>query len=469
MAKPAAKSASRKASPKRYVAAKAIDLGSTDSQLLVGTIADSQAQAIPDTDLYWMLFKSHPWIRACVRIIANAVSQEGFSVSKIDGDDTQPLDEQDDPTEKQIREFFKRAFAPKTFRQVIKATAIDIEVFGWAFWRKKYTGKLLTNLERLDPRLIEPKLNEDKTAIAYFRSRRNQLSATGTIVEQAGASDIPVEQVIMFTLDEGGDAVLGSPSPLEALDLTAAMDLNIRKHRNSFFKNAATTGNVFINEDADEGAVRAAEKQLLSMKVGVGNAYKNLILTGSWKLGKMMEAGKQELDFVKSTDIVRDEICAVYSVPVSKLLNVSGAMGQAGKGEDDETFEQECVLPLEELIYEKLTSEILNKEFEIDGYELVPKRRNAMRYDRIQSAKDGVTCGMTGNEARAIIGLAPIDDERYDMDAPLFISHTAPTVADDEPAKPQQDESQTVTSANDEMEQQEDEVGQKARARFRRY
>lgn len=451
----------------RYLEAKAVDMGSTDSQLLIGTIADANAQQVPDTDLYWLLFKKHPWIRACVRIIANAVVQGGFSVSKIEGDDTQPLGGQEDPTETRIREFFRNAFFPRTFRGVEKATAVDLEIYGWAFWLKKYTGSLLTNLERLDPRMIEPKLNDAKTAIDRFELRKNRLSNTGTIVEQVSSTSIPANQVIMFTLDEGGDVVLGSPSPLEALDLTTAMDLNIRKHRNSFFKNGATTGNVLINKDATEESVRSAEKQLISMKVGVGNSYKNLILPGDWEVKSLMQSGKQELDFVKSTDIVRDEICAVYSVPVSKLMSVSGAMGQSGKGEDDETFEQECVLPLEELLYEKMTSEILQKEFGITDYELVPKRRNGLRFDRIQAAKDLVTCGGTGNEARAIIGLAPIDDDKYDMDAPLFVGHTAQTVSDDEPTKPQApDQKQNIDDANDELDDQS-EVGQKAAKGFR--
>lgn len=447
---------------RRATVAKAFDMGATDAQLLVGTLADNNADGTQDNEIYWELFRKHPWIRACVRIIANAVSQEGFSVSAIDGDDAQSVD---DPREKEIREFFRLAFAPKTFRQAIKSLAVDLKIFGFGYWRKNCSGRLLTNLERMDPRLIVPRLNADSTAIDHYDVRRNQLAGTGIIVEQAGSKQIPAGEIIRFSLDEGGDVVFGSPSPLEALDLTTSMDLNIRRHRNSFFRNGATVGNVLINKDADEDAIKSAMKVFQSMKVGVTSAYSNLILPGDWEIKSLMQSGKNDVDFVKATEIVRDEICAVYSVPVSKLLDVSGSMGQAGKGEDDETFEQECVLPLEELIYEKMTVEILQKEFDIDDLELVPRRRNALRYDRIMSAINGVKMGMTGNEARSLVGLAASDAPG--MDTPLFIGATAQGVISDEPVNPQPEQNQQISSATDEQQDQQDEVAGKASRRFR--
>lgn len=454
----------------RAVVAKAIDMGSSDAQLLVGTIADTQASDVADNELYYLLYKKHPWIRACIRIISNAVAQQGFAIGEVDGDDMQPIDD-DDPRAKEIREFFRLAPAPKSQRQLFKATAADLELYGVAYWQKIRTGALLTGLERLDPRLIVPKLNKDRTEIDKYEVRRNQLSPTGVVVEQTASQEIDAKDVVRFALDEGGDAVFGSPSPLEALDLTTSMDLNIRKHRNSFFKNGATVGNLLINKEGNEDEVRAAVKMLKSSKVGAGNAYSNFVLTGDWQVQSMMQAGKHELDFIKSTDIVRDEICAVYSVPVSKLMNVSGAMGQAGKGEDDETFEQECVLPLEELIYEKITVEILRNEFEIDDIELVPKRRNSLRFERIQAALSGVKMGMTGNEARGLIGLAPSDAPG--MDTPLFIGATGQGIVSDEiAAEPTPEANPGINAATDQIEKEQDaenEVARKGSRRFRYY
>lgn len=451
----------------RRIVAKAAGVGASDSSILAGTIADANAQRIADPEQYWYLYKKHPWVRTCVRIIANAVAQEGFSVAIIEGEDARPLTDEDDSRVGEIHAFFRNAFTSKrarTFRQAIKALSVDLEVYGYGYWRRQRAGKTLVGLERLDPRLIEPKLNAAKTDIEAYVLRKNKLSQTGVIVEQVSSDKIPAEDVVFFSLDEGGDAVLGSPSPLESLDLTLAMDLNVRQHRNSFFRNGATTGNVLINKEGDEDQVKAAEKQLLSTKVGPGRAYKNLLLAGDWDVKSLMQSGKHELDFLKGSELARDEICGVYGIPPGKLIVTGGALGSAGKGEDDDTFEQECVLPLEELIYETITSEILQKDFGIEDLALVPKRRNALRIDRIKAAQGIVTCGGTGNEARAMIGLPPVSDPQYNMDAPLFITHTAPTVADDEPTEPEpQPKDGDVPDNSDDASG----VAAKARARFR--
>lgn len=459
----AAKSTTRKAAPKRTYTAKAVDMGISDEALLVGTIAADGSKRLADSEQYYYLFRKHPWVRACVRIIANAVAQEGFAVSTVDGEDV----EDDDPRVAGIHQFFRKAFAPKTPRQAFKAIAADLQIYGWAFWRKKYTGKLLTNLERLDPRTIQPKLNSDRTAIEAFEVKRNRLATAGVLVETgADGAPIPADEVVMFSLDEGGDVVLGSPSPLEALDLTTAMDLNIRKHRNAFFKNAATTGNVLINKEANEEAIRSAEKQLLSMKVGAGSAYKNLILPGDWEVKSLLQSGKNDVDFIKGSDQVRDEVCAVYSVPVSKLLSISGAMGQAGKGEDDETFEQECVLPVEELIYETVTMQILHAELDLPDLQLVPRRRNAVRADRFDDAIKMVKFGASGNQALDHVGLPQSDDPG--MNIPLFLGATAGNVAQDEPAAHPAQPAQSgaaLNQSNDAIDANE--VAQKANSRFR--
>lgn len=471
----------QKASQKQ-VAIKAIDMGSTDASILAGTLADASVQHMPDAEQYWLLFKKHPWVRACVRLIANAVAAEGYDVAHAEGEE---LDE-NDPNVTLIHQFFSVAFIGKTntFRKWVKATAIDLEVFGWSFLRKKYgtidAKKTLVGLERMDPRLIHPKLNAQRTEIESFILKRNTYNYDGVVVD-AGAPDASVasavngtpiepEEIIMFSLDEGGDVLLGAPSPLEALDLTCAMDLNLRHHRNSYFRNGAQTGNIFVNKEADEDAVRAAEKQLIAMKVGPRSAYKNLLLTGDWDVKSLQQSGKQEMDFIKGSEVIRDEICAVYSIPVSKLINVSGAMGQAGKGEDDETFEQECVLPLEENIYETLTEELLKNDFGIDDLVLVPKRRNKVHAERFESAALMVRFGCSGNDARDFVGLPKSDVPG--MDVPLFIGATAQGVVTDEPVdpaaqQPAQDQSQELDDAVDEAK--DNEVAGKAKPRFRGY
>ncbi len=420
------------------------DIGDSDASLLVGTIADSNMQRMPDCQQYWILYKKHPWVRACVKMIANAVAQEGFAVALVDGESHRAITNDDDPRVGDIFTFFRHAFVGriKTFRQAMKALTTDLEVFGVAYWRRKRAGRVLVGLERLDPRLVTPVLSKDKTKIDSYAIAKNQLSNMGVVVEQSGTEEIPTDEVILFTAEEGGDAILGGPALLEALDITLAMDMNIRQHRNSFFQNGAAVGNVLINKEGVEEQVEAAVKQLRSQKTGSKRAYSNLVLTGDWIVQSLMQSGKNEVDFVKGTEAVRTEVCSIYGVPESKFMQAKGGLGSSGKGEDDETFEQDCILPLEELVYETITREIMQGDFDIEDLAMIPKRRNALRYERIDAAMNIVKCGGSGNEARTMIGLPPIEDPKYDMDAPLFITVRGKTVGEDEPLAIQQDANQ---------------------------
>jgi hypothetical protein len=330
---------------------------------------------------------------------------------------------------------------------------MDTETYAVGYAHKKY-GKsdgitALSGLERLNPLRIKPVLNAAKDAVEYYAVKKAQNTETSGPVAQAAAQfsnaddstllKIPADDMIVFTLDEGGDDILPSPSPLEALDLTCATDLSVRKHRKKMFENGATLGNVLFSKTASESQVRDAQNKL-KRQAGGDNSFRNLAIGGDWDIKSLLASGGRDFDFIKGSELTIEEICAVYSMPPSKLRNVSGAMGQAGKGEDDETFEQECVLPIEESFYETLTIEILQKEFEIDDISFAPARRNKIRLDRFNAAAQGVKFGMSGNQALDLVGLPKSEVEG--MDIPLFIGATGQNgVQDDEidpPAPPPQ-------------------------------
>jgi hypothetical protein len=149
-----------------------------------------------------------------------------------------------------------------------------------------------------------------------------------------------------------------------------------------------------------------------------------MILAGTWKVDQIARSGRDDADFVKASALNREDVCSVYKVPVGMLTFSGSALGGSGKGEDRDFFEEFAVLPLEELIYERITISLLNDEWEMEDIRLLPKRRSRVRTARFDSAALGVKFGMTGNEVRALVGAPPITDPLYAMDVPLFIGAT---------------------------------------------
>jgi hypothetical protein len=417
--------AAKKTTPRRLIV-KGTGASASDADIVAATNASTGHMSNRDQE--WFAYEKHPWVRACVRLIANAVSQEGFSVAAIDGATFKTLTEEADPRVKEILQFFRYAFAGRSLRTALVALVTDLEVFGIGYWLKRRQGDLLW-YERADPRLMSPVLNPEHTEIVSYIIKKSKPSGVGAllVVDDLSSKKVDAKDVIRFAF-EGGDTVFGGPSPLEALDLTVAMDLSIRHHRNSFFRNGATHGTYIICADASEEQVDLVKKSFTLLKAGVSNAYSPIILAGQIEVKKFAESGKNEVDFLKGSELTRDEIAAVYSVPLGKLMFSGGALGSAGKSEDDDTFQRDCVLPIEELIYETLTTEILLKEFEIDDLALIPKRRASVRTDRFPAALQLVKFGGTANEARELAGLPKVDDPK--MDEPLFLGAGGATSAD---------------------------------------
>ena len=337
-------------------------------------------------------------------------------------------DDDADPRMAALKDFFRRAFPRTTMPAVITATAVDLAVYGLAYWRKKRVGIKVQGtltpgvvaLERLDPRRVAAKLSKDGTKVESFKISKLLPDGIGT--DPLSGEIVPADDIIMFTKG-GGDPIFGEPSPLEALDITIAADFAIRSHREAYFRNGAKAGTILANKDGDDEQIRKAREQFRRSKEGTENAYTTTILSGdAWELLAEGKAGNDDSDFLKGAEANRDEVFGVYRVPPGKILSQKGSLGQSGKQEDDATFQENAVLPYERAIYEKLTIELLDVEFNITDLQLVPKRMQALRIDMIEAAQGLSTIGATGNELRDLVGFPLVVSGPIAMDTPLYLN-----------------------------------------------
>ena len=434
--------------------------------------AGGTAARVAEMEVYYMLATKHPYVNGCVTLIADAVASEGWSIAPVDGENAKSLNAEEDPRVGDIRKFFNFCYPSTTDRGMRRALIFDIETFGVAYLRRKRAGKLLVGLDRLDPRTVSAKLSADRKSIDSYiiRPRSNTNYATDfTKLEVVPAADI-----LLISMS-GGDPLVGLPSPLEALDLTVATDMATRRFREAFFRSGAKAGTILINKSAQREQIDAAERMIRSTKGGAENAYKTWMLSGDWEVQSLAKAGDNDADFVKATGLNREDICTVYKTPVGMLTFSAGALGSSGKSDDRDFFEEFAVLPVEELLYETLTR-ILHDDFEYYDLRMIPKRRNRVRTSRFASAALGVKFGMTGNEARELVGLSPIVDDRFTMDTPLFIGAPTTGLAEAEPldAPPvpqtvgQEDGSASASADGAHATHVANEVAQKGGADFRR-
>lgn len=430
---------------------------------------------VPDLEIYNWLATKHPYVNSCISLIADTVAAEGFDIVPSDMDDAKPLSSDDDERVKDLYAFFRLAFPQTTFRAARRTISIDLNSYGFSLLRKKRANQTIAALERLDPRTVTAVLSPDRTTIDRYVVRPRQISQLQT--DPYVATAIPAEDVILFTCG-GGDPITGSTSPLEALDLTIAVDFAARKFRQKFFTNGGVPSMVVTMPESDDEQVKKVGNSLRKEKSSVDNAYKIWLLAGAdIKVTAMSESGKNEGDFIKMSGLNREDVAGVYHVPVGMITYTANSLGSAGKGDDRMFFEQFAVLPQEEQIYEAFTLALVRDEFGIDDLALVPKRRGKIRTDLFESALMAVKFGGTGNEARRIVNLPAITDTKYDMDAPLFIGASKMGVVADEPVNPSGDTGQEPTTngpgdagpaADATNKRRDDEVTAKGNRPFRR-
>lgn len=398
---------------------------------ILDAVSDGSGNAGPrptEMETYYLLYSKHPWVSTCVSLIAEAVAAETFVVTPVEGTRAQPRSDQDDERVGMLHQFFANATPDSTFASLRLATAIDMKVHGLAYWRKKRASKkgLPLYLERLDPRRMSAKLNANRTAIASFTLRHMQNNGA---LDGSNGEALDPKDVIFFRM-VGGDPIFGAPSPLEALDLTIAQDWSIRRHREAFFRNGGVTGRLIQIAGVNEETARVITKRLKADKVGVDAAFKDLVLPGEGITVHESGAtqGKNDFDFAKGSAALRDEIFAVFKVPPGKIFLNTG-LGSAGKQSDDDSFQRDAVLPVERVMYETITRDLLGQEFGIHDLRLVPARMDHLRLDMFPAAKSMLEAGGTGNEARLLMGLPSVEKGEIDLDVPLFLGSNQPVAA----------------------------------------
>jgi hypothetical protein len=278
-----------------------------DAVTSIGNAVALGATRQPEMDTFWLLYMKHPWVASCVDLIANTIAADGYAL--------QPTSKEANAQDTRVEEielFFDGSFDGRSFRSSMFATAADMDIFGRAFWRKQRVRGQCIGFERLDPRLVFPKPNADRTEIAAFLLRRR----VAGIAPDADVSLTTPETIdpkdIVFFKREGGDALIGGPSPLEHLDLTIAIDFAIRRHREAFFRNGATTGKILSNTKANREQIRMAEEMIRGTKTGPENAYQTWLLAGEWVIeDRGDKAGEKDVDFPKGSAINREEVCFV--------------------------------------------------------------------------------------------------------------------------------------------------------------
>lgn len=365
---------------------------------------------------FWHYYNHHPWVGSAVSLIGNAIVGDGYQVLA-PGNDRDQSAVNDDPVVQAVKLVLDQINDAQSLTDLVQEVAMDMDVVGKAYlFKLRLPGnKQVVGLERLDSRTTVPVVSDDGKSIGKFVQKEN-------INGKEVVTTFQPNEIIFFKLP-GGSPLTGGKSPMDKLDLTLAVDWSSRKHNAAYFRNGCKAGQVLINKKSTAEQLEQNKKTMALTKVGPDNAYKPLWLAGDWDVH--LPATTDDEEHGKTMDRARQEVCAVYHIPESKLMTTEGTLGGNGKEADDQTFHEECVMPRAQRIYGILTRELLCKEWGLTDLAVAPKAKYSIRPSMVDTAVKLLQMGGTINESRSIVNLPDSAFKGANLDAPLIATTVA--------------------------------------------
>lgn len=342
-------------------------------------------------DTYLQMYKTHPIVRAAIDKIAKSATTSGYQF--LPRDTTKPVNAKDVETLSLI-------FARSSALKVLRATYVDLLIFGDSFWHiVKSRNDAPYSFSRVSPKYVTVVFDTAINDVSQYIIRN-----ADTNQEEA----FPAEEVVHFRLYDPDNDIWGL-SLLESLKATVTQDLYAQTYNASFFENSAQTGIIFNMRGASNEEIVRNREFLKQEYVTPSKAHRPLLLEGDVKVERSV-ASPAEMEFVKGREFLRDEILSVLDVPKSKMAGTSDNPNKSTSSESDKSFRVENIMPLQAIVEEVVNEHLLWTGLNIQ--ETVFAHRDVDMRDekeRMDVDVEGMTHGIfTINDLRAQRGLGAV-------------------------------------------------------------
>jgi len=308
-----------------------------------------------------------------------------------------------------LRVFLSSINPKQSLDRLLRGIYRDLQINGNWYGRVQFESKLPVAVYRVDFRTIVPKPEKIGAPQTYHLYQNGRFDYSPV--------EIPAEEILHLTLNDAGENGCGL-SPLESLDATLANDQAAISYNTGFFQNGAKAGDIYeMAPDLGPDQVEREREYLKQNFTKPSQSFEPLFLQGGVKLLRDGAALRKDMEFVELRRWNREEVCAVYSVPLSLVTGQVGALGANGKEQDAILFKDAVIAPLQKQVFEDLNRELLRERMGNMDLMLVAPKVAKIRLDLVQMAAEMTTAGATGNEARRVMGL----DDVEGMDDPLYL------------------------------------------------
>ena len=350
--------------------------------------------------VYYEMYRQHPVVRAAIDKKAQYASAAGFHFKGAD-----PEINVSDYKITALKRFFRNSNGQALLRITFK----DLDIYGESYWliiRSMATAKTPMKAMRLNPRYMTP-VTRNGYLVKWLY---------GPVSGSEHTVAYMPEQILHFKLEDPENDVQGL-SPLHCIQRAVAQDIFAMEYNESFFKNSAQTGTIFIVKTANEGEAERNRQWLEENYTGPSNAHRPLLLEGDVDVERSVSTA-QEMEFLRGRMLLRQEIAMALEVDLDKL-GVHEDSNRSVSKEVSDAFHAESVWPRQVILEEEINNKLIKGIFGwsdvvFDHNDTDPRRTQ----DQADTDDKNLKSGRESiNEQRKRLGLSPIEggDEYFVM------------------------------------------------------
>lgn len=322
------------------------------------------------------------WVYAAVRAIAQgcaACDIEFYAPGGLNLPRTHPL-----------ARLFREVNPFHTYRELIEATLVDLELYGNAFWVLVRTGlaRVPTEIWPVPPSRVKV-VPGDSELVRSYRIRR------GSVEIELDSSD-----VVHFKYTSPSDPFWGR-SPLEAALEAVCADESLARSQRRAFENGPVPGVILKTATPLTAEQQRRLRAEFESRFSGPEAAGKLIIADKGTELVPFTTSPREMDFLESARATRDRILGVFGVPPA-VLGLVEDFNRANAEAAQMLFARNTLEPKLKLVASRIEQDICS-EFLPEGITCqfqspVPEDRDSLRLDMESGVRLGV---LSANEARA--------------------------------------------------------------------
>ena len=305
----------------------------------IGQMQDS------DYGLLYAIYRVHTDVAACVKRWAGSALANGWHLGLLDKEAKPSASQQKQMDDLTL--WLKNPNPSKRFNRMLYELFCHLGVSGDAYFNKVSSGGVIRELWSVHPATIKISCDLHGAIEGYIQWVNGQR-----------VTQFLPEELTHFALPSVNSDIYGQ-SPLETVLEEVHMDLQAMRSTKAIFQNGfKPSATMLLNDGMGKDLAESAVSQIKQQHTGASHHH-GITVVGGVKEIVRMEQTLKDMEFTQLRALTTEKVANAYGVP-KLFLNQKDAADYATSDVQERMFYASTIKPLQDLVAEILTEEIIH-------------------------------------------------------------------------------------------------------------